>query len=111
MEQKRPRWWRVPFPVSALSCGFVLAVVFAPVTSPAPTMRVTPRRPTINLDVRIRKHPSLELGKVKKEPLLGDYPFPGESKRFWTVGVVAKPSNPKSDLIIDRAIQPPNELH
>jgi hypothetical protein len=126
MEQKRPRWWRVPFPVTALRCGFVLAVVFAPMTSPAPTMRVAPRRPTINhhLDVRIRKHPSLELGKVKKEPLLGDFHLPGERatmtdlerlrhsepKPFPDVGASARPRNLKNDPFIDRAIQPPNEF-
>src|SRR6266542_911722 len=73
MEQNRPRWWRVPLPVNTLRCGFVLAIVFAPMTAPAPTTEVAPRRRTIkHLDVKTREDLSLKLSKVKTGPLMGD---------------------------------------
>jgi hypothetical protein len=69
MEQKRPRWLRAPFPVSALRCGFVLAVVFAPMTSPAPTRsKVAPHGRVIrHIDVRLK--PSKVQTKPLKDPL------------------------------------------
>jgi hypothetical protein len=63
-----------PLPVSALRFGLVLAIVFAPMTAPAPRMKVARPGRTINsFDVRIRKDPSFKRLKVKNEPLLGDH--------------------------------------
>jgi hypothetical protein len=113
-----------PLPVSALRFGLVLAIVFAPMTAPAPRMKVARPGRTINsFDVRIRKDSSFKRSKVKNEPLLGDFPFPGERatmtdlerlrhsepKPFPDVGAFARPRNLKSDPFIDQAIQPPNE--